>query len=145
MNGKTVPRMTNRHMITVRDIPVPSITIVWTGITAEGGITIAMIASKITPPAAPVKTPMKAVTNDAKERAAKRGAPTSADDRISIRSGIDRIRLRSEPGVRRRRMDRLQYGRTAASARGALSPYKRSVNCYPRVKAGWSGMPAWRS
>mgnify|MGYP003693633615 CR=1 FL=1 len=49
MNGKTVPRMTNRHMITVRDMPVPSITIVWTGITAVGGITIAMIASKIDP------------------------------------------------------------------------------------------------
>ena len=41
-------------MITVRARPVPSITTVWTGITAAGGIAIAMIASRITPPAAPV-------------------------------------------------------------------------------------------
>ena len=56
MKGSNVPRMTKRHMIRVRDMPVPSITTVWTGITAAGGITIAMIASKITPPAVPVKT-----------------------------------------------------------------------------------------
>jgi hypothetical protein len=84
MKGSKVPRMTKRHMITVREIPVPSMTTVWTGITAAGGITIAMIASRITPPAAPVKTPMKAVTNDATERATIKSGPTSAGARISI-------------------------------------------------------------
>ena len=41
-------------MVTVRAEPVPSITTVCTGITTAGGITIAMIASSSTPPAAPV-------------------------------------------------------------------------------------------
>ena len=46
-------------MIMVRVTPVPSITTVCTGMSASGGITIAISPSSTTPPAAPVNTPMK--------------------------------------------------------------------------------------
>ena len=84
MNGTSVPRMTCRHMIMVRAAPVPSITTVCTGISAAGGITIAISASKSTPPAAPVKTPMKPETNDATERPANSSGPISGVKRKSI-------------------------------------------------------------
>ena len=86
MNGTSVPRMTWRHMIIVRAAPVPSITTVWTGIRAAGGITIAISASSSTPPAAPVKTPMKPETNDATERPANRSGPISGVKRKSMRA-----------------------------------------------------------
>ena len=84
MNGTSVPRITCRHMIIVRAAPVPSITTVCTGISAAGGITIAISASSSTPPAAPVKTPMKPETNDARDRPAKRSGPISGVKRKSI-------------------------------------------------------------
>ena len=82
--GSTVPRRTYRHMIMVRDMPVPSITTVWTGITTVGGIPVAMIASRITPPAAPVNTAMNAVTNEAADRPTNKSGPTSGAARMSI-------------------------------------------------------------
>ena len=45
--------------------------------TTAGGITVAMIASRITPPAAPVNTAMKAVTNDAADRPSSKSGPMS--------------------------------------------------------------------
>ena len=84
MNGSSVPRMTWRHMIMVRAAPVPSITTVCTGITTVGGTTIAISASSSTPPAAPVKTPMKPETNDARDKPANRSGPISGVKRNSI-------------------------------------------------------------
>src|SRR5215218_5677683 len=71
-------------MIAVQVTPEPSITTVWTGIRAVGGKTIAMIPSKITPPAAPVKTPIKAVAKEAAERRMKISGPTSGLAKKSI-------------------------------------------------------------
>ena len=83
--------MTWRHMIMVRVTPVPSITTVCTGISAAGGITIAMSASSSTPPAAPVNTPMKAVTNDAAVRPANSSGPTSGVPRKSIYNAFNEV------------------------------------------------------
>ena len=57
-----------------------------------------MIASRITPPAAPVKTPMKAVTNDATERATIKSGPTSAGARNLHSVLVDQISLPSNLG-----------------------------------------------
>src|SRR5918993_3797608 len=72
-------------MIIVRVTPEPSITTVCTGMSAAGGITMAMIPSRITPPAAPVNTPIKPVTSDAAVSPANSKGPISGVPRKSIR------------------------------------------------------------
>src|SRR5438034_3443405 len=68
----------------VRVMPAPSITTVWTGMSATGGMAIAMTASRMTPPAVPVNTPTKAVANDATVRPTNNSGPTSGVPRKSI-------------------------------------------------------------
>ena len=71
-------------MIMVRVTPEPSCTTVCTGITTEGGITTAIIASRINPPAVPVKTPMKAVAKEASVSPANISGPISGVPRKCI-------------------------------------------------------------
>src|SRR5581483_7302185 len=62
-------------MIAVRVAPAPSMTTVWTGTSTGAGTTRAIAASRITPPAAPAKTPKKADANAAIDRPRKSSAP----------------------------------------------------------------------
>ena len=62
-------------MIMVRVTPEPSITTVCTGMSASGGITVAIRPSSTMPPAAPVNTPMKDVTSDASHQPGKGDRP----------------------------------------------------------------------
>ncbi len=71
-------------MIMVRVTPEPSITTVCTGMSASGGITVAIRPSSTMPPAAPVNTPMKDVTSDAAIRPKNASGPTSGVPRNSI-------------------------------------------------------------
>ena len=74
-------------MIMVRVTPEPSITTVCTGMSASGGITVAIRPSSTMPPAAPVNTPMKHVTSDASISPAKVTQPTSG---VPRKSGAER-------------------------------------------------------
>ena len=75
-------------MIMVRVTPDPNITTVCTGISASGGIIVAIKPSSTMPPAAPVNTPMKHVTSDASVRPKKARAPMSGVPRNSM-NGFD--------------------------------------------------------
>ena len=76
-----MPRITQRHMMIVRVTPDPSWTSVCTGTTEAAGITTAMSASRISPPAVPVKSPMNAVKNDAQASPTNRARLMSAGNR----------------------------------------------------------------
>jgi hypothetical protein len=73
-------------MMIVRLTPEPSCTTVCTGTSTSGGITEAMSASRITPPAVPVNTPMKAVAKEAKVSPKNISGPMSGVPRKSMRS-----------------------------------------------------------
>jgi hypothetical protein len=83
-NGRIAGRITLRHMIMVRVMPDPSITTVCTGMSASGGITIAISPSRTMPPAAPVNTPTNDATSDATVRPKKANGPMSGVPRKSI-------------------------------------------------------------
>ena len=90
MNGSTAGRITWRHMIMVRVAPEPSITTVCTGMSASGGMIVAISPSSTMPPAAPVNTPMNEVTSDASIKPANDQMPTSGVPRKSI-LGVDSV------------------------------------------------------
>jgi hypothetical protein len=71
-------------MIMVRVTPEPSITTVCTGMSASGGIAVAIRPSSTMPPAAPVNTPMKDVTSDASIRPPNASSPMSGVPRKSM-------------------------------------------------------------
>ena len=70
-NGNMVGHRMNRQSIMARLDPTPNCTTVCTGMRTAGGITMAISASRMGPPPAPVIMPKKAVQKDASAKPAK--------------------------------------------------------------------------